>query len=78
MRLNLRWGMQELVEVSIKLENDSTIFEDMIDVKKRLVEGNYLNANIIGAFINGCVEKYGKEKSKYYVNTIFDKFFNYE
>ena len=78
MKLNVEWGMQKIVEVSTKLDSTTDIFEDMKEAKKRLTEGNYLNANIIAGFINGCLKKYGEEKSKYYVNTIFDKFFNYE
>jgi len=78
MRLDIEWGMQELVSVSTNLNSDTNIFEDMKEVKDRLVEGNYLNANIVAGFINGCLKKYGEEKSKYYVDNVFDKFFNYE
>ena len=57
------------------LDKNTTIFEDMENFKDKLVEGRLDNTDKFAGFVNGCIEKYGEDKTKYYFNTLFYKFF---
>ena len=35
------------------------------------------NGNIIGMLINAMIKKYGEEKTKYYYNYLFERFFDW-
>lgn len=78
MKLDIEWGVQDLYDDKIDLSNDTDIFDDMKYIKGMLKEGSYDNMEIVGKFINGCIKKYGEDKTKYYVDVVFNKFFNYE
>ena len=67
-----------LVNDIMELEEDKTILDDLEVCKKKLRSGDWNNRNIIGSFINGCLKKHGREKTTYYFENLFDRYFNYE
>jgi hypothetical protein len=75
----LDWKYKDLVTERMKLSTMTDIFQDMKLIQPKLKKGDKLyNYNLLGSFINGCVDKYGENKTKFYFDTMFEKFFDYE
>lgn len=66
------WSLYKRVDDVLSLNKEGDIFEDIKYLKCNLLEDNVNNINIISAFINGLVEKYGIEKAKYYVDNVLN------
>lgn len=74
----LIWGNIDLVSGQIELDG-SDEFEDMEEIKKKLVGGEHLsNKTIIYEFTKGMISKYGVERTKYLFDNVFERFFNYQ
>ena len=73
--LDMNWDSIKIYDEKIMLDKNTTIFEDMENFKDKLVEGRLDNTDKFAGFVNGCIEKYGEDKTKYYFNTLFYKFF---
>jgi hypothetical protein len=74
----LNWEEIYITTEKIELNKDTSIQEDIREYKKVLISGDYNNIPKIGKFINGCIQKYGEKKTKYYFKFLFNKGFNYE
>ena len=58
---------------------DGDIIKDLNEVRLMIVAKDaYYHKELIGAFINSCIEKYGEKDTKYYFDYWFDKYLNYE
>jgi len=75
---NLTWDFVSGYDEKMPLENNTIIFEDMENCKKILVEGANTNIDKIAAFTNGCINKYGEKKTKFYFDILFYKFFSFK
>ena len=75
---SISWGNKDLVDYKKVLRSTTSITEDMAEVKNTLIEGDYCNKDRIGCFINSCLDKYGSQKTQYYFDTLFYKFFSYD
>lgn len=73
----LTWEEHILTDEKIELNESDDIIEDMEKCKKLLVEGDFNNKIIIRKFTNGCIEKYGEEKAKYYFDKLFYRYFSF-
>jgi hypothetical protein len=75
---DLGFQMMNITDKMMKLEYQTEILDDMKMAKSTMIEGDYDNIIRMGAFIRGCIKKYGDETTAYYVKYLFPRFFNYE
>jgi len=60
------------LEEEYKLSPETNIFTDISEFTYNLKENNITNnTKWVGQFINGCIKKYGMEKTKYYYDYLF-------
>ena len=74
---NLKWESKDFVTDTEELKTETDIFEDIDNFKPQLIEGDYNNIDRVSAFMNGCIQKYGEEKTKYYFDILFEKAFSF-
>jgi len=73
----MKWGMQKLTSEIIELDSITNVSEDLHFMKNKLTSGDYNNVKTVAMFINGCIKKYGEKRAKYFVDYLFDRYFNY-
>ena len=64
-----------LVVDEVKVSEDTTIFEDMRTFYETLVPGQLNNRDKMAGFIQALIQKYGEEKTRYFYDTLFEKYF---
>jgi len=75
---NISWGFHKYFERKLNL-GDGDIFDDMILFKKTLKEDDINNRQRFAYFINFCIDKYGKKKTKYFFEyKIFYTFLSFD
>jgi len=75
----ISYKIKILSKKKINLEEDTTIYEDLKKCKKVLKPKEYAgNGIIIAQFINGCIDKYGEDKTKYYCKYVLKDWFGRE
>jgi len=60
-----------------ELSVETTIVDDMESAFKEFVQGDYSNADRLGAFTKGTAEKYGMEKAEYFFKNLFYRYFSF-
>jgi hypothetical protein len=77
--LTLNWDMLFIVrDESLIMDDGIDIFEDMRELKKILLSlGKGTQNNYVYRFTNGCIKKYGIEKTKYFFDNWFLYYFGY-
>ena len=75
---NLDWNNLWMTHgEKISLPVDTDINEDMREAKKLMVRGSFDNIITLYKFTNGCIDKYGEEKTKYYFTYLFKRYIGY-
>jgi len=74
---NMKWENKNITNMKIIIQKNTNIFDDMKKVKEYLKEGDFNNLDVIGGFINACIEKYGEEKTRFWFENIFYKYFTF-
>jgi hypothetical protein len=75
---DIDFEMMSATDKTMRLDSQTEILDDMKIAKETMVEGDYDNIIRMGAFIRGCIKKYGEQNTAYYVKYLFPRFFNYE
>jgi hypothetical protein len=75
---DLNFDYRLMTDNYYQLGSDTNILQDLFVCKKKLVERSNGNKFIISRFINGCIKKYGEEKTRYYCDAIFYKFLSFD
>lgn len=72
-----RWDMKDEVDGAMHLDEDSDIMQDMAQCKKLLKPYDINNNEIIALFVKELIKKYGEQKTRYYYDWLFVRFFCY-
>lgn len=75
---SFQWKNKDIEDVYMELKEDNDIIQDMEHCKSQFKEGSYNNNEIYAKFIKGCINKYGEENTKYYFDTIFERYLSWE
>lgn len=71
----MQWGIHKLSVETMKLDTITDIKEDMNILAKKLIEGDNNNIRVVASFTKGCIEKYGEERTKYFMENLFERYF---
>ena len=74
---DVTWEDVGLEKENYVLQQDTGIIDDLEWLKKQLEENNFTNIIKFKTFINGCKNKYGEEKTKYYFDNIMKRYLIY-
>lgn len=72
---DIKWNNILESKQKLKIYDGSDIDEDMKILKNILIDGDYNNIFVFIGFVKGCREKYGDEKTKYYFENVFMRWF---
>lgn len=72
----LTWDIVKLFD-DITLNPETDIWQDMDWLKYQLKEGDDSNTTRVYIFTNGCIKKYGEQKTKYYFDTLFKRYLSF-
>lgn len=69
---------RKIVGEKIVLEEDTTIMDDMQKFSELLIPGQLNNRDKFAGFISALMNKFGEEKTKYFFDIVFEKYFCYK